>query len=261
MEYLEIVAERYTFLKKLKLRIKSTNTFPHSAGIASSASSMSALALCLLSVEEKLFGKSREDAFVREASELARLASGSACRSLYGGYVVWGALANVEGSNDRFAIPVTGNIHPVSTSKKPVLSRTGHAFMDTHPFAEARYRMAARNADQMVGALQQGDIETFIRITEQEALTLHSLMMSSSRPYLLIKPNTVKLIDLIRNFRKTTGVPVCFTLDAGPNVHILYPAEYQVRIKDWIGNELSPLLENGLWLDDEIGPGPVYLNK
>ena len=133
--------------------------------------------------------------------------------------------------------------------------------MQDHLFAEERYKMAYRNVTLLSGALAKGDIETFIQVTEQEALTLHALLMSSNPSYILLKPNTISLIKKIVDFRKANHIPVCFTMDAGPNIHLLYPGDYEVAVKDWIKKELTSFLEDGQWLDDMTGSGPVYLYK
>lgn len=271
--YLSGVTDRLGFLSGYHLKIRSRNTFPHSAGIASSASGMSALALCLLSLEEKFSGHQRNAAdFFREASDLARLASGSACRSVYGGYVVWGSHPGLAGSDNRFAIPFPEKVHEdfhdirdaillVSSARKSVSSRAGHGLMEHHPFARGRYEMASRNIGLLAGALSSGDMETFIKVTEQEALTLHGLMMSSEEPFLLLQPDSVRLIHLITQFRAETGIPVCFTIDAGPNIHLLYPGKYSDQVKGWIDSDLKGFLEEGKWIDDRMGLGPVQLQN
>jgi diphosphomevalonate decarboxylase len=81
-------------------------------------------------------------------------------------------------------------------------------------------------------------------------------MMSSDPSFLLIEPNTLNIVHVIRRFRKETSVPVCFTLDAGPNVHLLYPGESESLVKEWIREELMKYCENGKWIDDRIGDGP-----
>ena len=81
-------------------------------------------------------------------------------------------------------------------------------------------------------------------------------MMSSDPSFLLIEPNTLNIVNAIRHFRKKTSVPVCFTLDAGPNVHMLYPGANESIIKDWINGDLLQFCENGRWIDDRIGSGP-----
>ena len=127
------------FLAEYELVFRSENNFPHSTGIASSASSMSALALCLVSMEEKVTGNQfNHQAFYQRASTIARLGSGSASRSLYGGVVTWGAIPSIEQSSDEYATPfllppenrlnkVRDIILIVSSKEKMVLSGSGCA--------------------------------------------------------------------------------------------------------------------------------------
>jgi diphosphomevalonate decarboxylase len=144
----------------------------------------------------------------------------------------------------------------VSSKEKEVSSRAGHALMEGHPYARQRYEMAMTHILQLSDSLKSGDFDEFIRITESEALNLHALMMTSHQSYLLLEPNTINIVNIIRKFRKETSIPVCFTLDAGPNVHMLYPAANESVIRNWIDEELVKFCENGKWIDDRIGEGP-----
>ena len=104
----------FAFLKEVKLEIESGNNFPHSAGIASSASAMSALALCLCSLEKEITSREiSRDAFLQKASFISRIGSGSACRSVYGGVSVWGKHKSVEGSDDAYAVPLSFELNPL----------------------------------------------------------------------------------------------------------------------------------------------------
>jgi diphosphomevalonate decarboxylase len=266
--YLQSLYTAYSFLRDYSFKISSSNTFPHSTGIASSASSMSALGLCLAEFISLIRGISMT---IKEASGLSRLASGSACRSVYGGYVIWGHVPQLEGTSDEYAIPAPFEVNPVfrdmrdailvvSSKEKQVSSRAGHSLMEGHPYAGPRYEMAMQNLVDLADALKSGDFERFIRITESEALNLHALMMSSYESYLLIEPGTLNIVKAIRQFRKETSVPVCFTLDAGPNIHLLYPAANEAAVRDWITAELVKFCENGKWIDDGIGKGPERIN-
>ena len=269
--YLQSLFAEYPFLSDLSFRVSSSNTFPHSTGIASSASSMSALGLCLAELAERFSGNFKDTSlFMREASRLSRLASGSACRSVYGGYVIWGFNPRIPGTSDEYAIPFPFEVHNafrnmkdailvVSGKEKEVSSRAGHALMEGHPYAPARYESAVNNILDLSDALKKGDMEDFIRITESEALNLHALMMSSRESYLLLEPNTVNIVKSVRQFRKDSSVPLCFTLDAGPNVHLLYPAGYESIVRSWIEEELVKYCENGKWIDDRIGEGAERL--
>ncbi|MBR9921490.1 MAG: diphosphomevalonate decarboxylase [Bacteroidetes bacterium] len=270
-KFLESILDIFPFLNQMDLTIRSGNSFPHSSGIASSASSMSALALCLCSIEDKLFGTlSDDEAFDRKASYVARLGSGSACRSVYGTMALWGKFGEVEGSDDTVAIPMEDHVHPlfktfhddiliVSKSEKSVSSRAGHGLMEQNPFAAPRYQQANQRLHELLPALRQGDLETFGRITENEALSLHALMMTSNPSYILMQPNTLEMINRLRAFREDTGHPVYFSLDAGPNLHVLYPEDAIHAIRPFIEEELVPLCEEDAWLPDWVGEGPEEL--
>ncbi len=257
------------FLTQFQLTIHSSNSFPHSAGIASSASSMSALALCLCSMEQELFGTLTDPVeFYRKASFLARLGSGSACRSLYPVMGSWGSIEKQAESSELWGSPCADWVHPVfhsfhddilivSKGEKSVSSRAGHQLMEGNPYANARYQQATNNLDQLVGILQSGDVHAFGQIAELEALTLHALMMSSQPPYLLMKPNSLSMIEKIRQYRLETQHPLYFTLDAGPNLHLLYPTEIAGQVAPFIQGELLPLCEEGKYIADRVGTGPV----
>lgn len=269
--YLDSLSQELPFIRDLYFILKSYNTFPHSAGIASSASSMSALGLCLASLALRFQDIEHDnEAFFQLASHLSRLASGSACRSVYGGYTIWGKINEIPDTSDEYAVPVPFSVDPVfqdmrdailivSSREKQVSSRGGHALMNDHPYADPRYQMAAANLLRLADAMSAGDMDEFVRITELEALNLHALMMSSEQSYILLEPGTIQIVNAIRRYRKDTGIPVCFTLDAGPNIHLLHPGNHEAAVRQWITSELSQYLENGQWIDDHIGEGPVIL--
>jgi diphosphomevalonate decarboxylase len=269
LAYFNSVNEILPFLTDYRFEIHSENSFPHSSGIASSASSMSALGLSLVSFAEHLAEPlpMPETMF---ASYLSRLASGSACRSVYGGWNIWGKLNMVEGSSDEYATNLPFAIHPrfqslqdlvliTSSNPKKVSSSEGHYMMKSHPFNEARKLQAIHHAEQLIPILQNGDFDGFSVIAESEALSLHALMLSSEPGYFLVNGRTLELIDEIRAFREETGIPLCFTLDAGPNIHLLYPLEEKEKIMQFLKEELLSYCEGGRWLDDGAGEGPVQL--
>lgn len=269
--FVRTLAAYLPFIDHLSLKIESHNSFPHSSGIASSASAMSALALCLSSLEQRVYGNSQEDAdFFQKASFLARLGSGSACRSVCGGWSVWGKTSLFEGSNNETSVKAEAGFDPffsemadailiVDSKKKKVSSSQGHRSMENHPFADARYRQANDNLRLLRAALTQGDLQSFITVTENEALSLHAMMMSSISGYSLLSEATWKIIGKIRDFRKSSGLFMTFTLDAGPNVHLMYHKKDTARMHQFIEEELLKFLEDGKWIDDSIGNGPVRL--
>jgi len=268
-KFLESMLPIFPFLSQFELEIDSRNSFPHSAGIASSASSMSALALCLCTMEDLIFDDLRDDeAFRQKSSYVSRLGSGSACRSIYEKAAAWGK-GGIEGSSDLFAVPFTG-LHEVfqtfhdailivDKEEKSVSSRAGHALMEGNPFANPRYQQARQRFQRLQHALETGDLEVFGTIVEEEALTLHALMMTSSPSYLLMRPNTLEIIQRVRQYRRESNVPIYFTLDAGPNVHLLYPRANGAVVESFIEEELKPFCEGGQVILDQVGLGPVEL--
>lgn len=264
--------EQYApFLKDYKFIIHTENSFPHSSGIASSASGMSALALCVMSLEKKLNPEvANNEFFYKKASFLARLGSGSACRSLEGELIEWGEHQNIPESSDLFGIKYPFEIDEVFKSfqdtillvdkgQKQVSSSVGHNLMHGHPFAEERFAQAHSNLDKLKQILASGNLEEFIAIVESEALTLHAMMMSSNPYFILMKPNTLEIINKIWEFRESTKTPICFTLDAGANVHLLYPEMHKEKVLEFIKNELVAYCEKGQYICDQVGKGAEKL--
>ena len=267
----------FPFINQLHLTVESRNTFPHSSGIASSASSMIAFVMGLLDIESKLVGPSTlrqaqgsGTLDLRKASYFARLASGSASRSVYPKMALWGATDCYKGSSDEYAVPLENDIHPifktfrdsiliVSGETKSVSSRAGHGLMEGNPYATARYAQANENIKNLLTALKLGDLDTFITITESEDMQLHALMMCSNPSFILMKPNTLHIIEEVRNFRNETQIPLCFTLDAGPNVHLLYPENEAEKVEVFIKNSLETYCNQGRWIADYVGDGPQKL--
>lgn len=268
VKWFDSLVNEFDFLTDYTFSISSENTFPHSAGIASSASAMSSLALCLCSLEEEVRGVIlKEEEFFQKASRIARLGSGSASRSVYGGFAVWGQSESFPESSDDFAVPFLKSVNPifkdfqdaillVSTDKKEVSSTIGHQLMQNHPYAAARFAQANRNFESILENLKSGDVNSFIEILENEALSLHGLMMNSSPSFTLMKPNTLELINRIRSFRKKQNVLLGFTLDAGPNIHLLFPKSEKKKVLPFIDLELRSFLEDGKYILDEVGMGP-----
>ena len=254
------------FLKDYHFTIDTQNTFPHSSGIASSASGMAALAMNIMSLEKALNPEITETYFYQKASLLARLGSGSACRSVKGSVVVWGKHAEIHNSSDLFGVEFPTILHEnfknyqdtillVDKGEKQVSSTVGHDLMHNHPFAKERFEQAHHNLSQIKTVLETGNLSEFIKIVESEALTLHAMMMTSMPYFILMKPNTLEIINKIWKFRTDTQIPVCFTLDAGANVHILYPENVSVATIQFIKDELVGYCQNGQYICDEIGKG------
>jgi diphosphomevalonate decarboxylase len=262
--FLESLVGDLPVLNAAEICIESRNTFPHSSGIASSASSQAALAYGLGLWFSEL---SQEKLNLQSVSYLARLGSGSACRSVFGGFVSWGETPLINGSSDSYATDITSKIHPdfknlqdailiVSSREKVISSRQGHSHMKEHPYFAARVDQANQNFEAIYKGLINGDFKVVGEKMEEEALSLHALMMTSNPGYILLEANSLEIIKLIRLFREQSSVPVYFTIDAGPNIHLIYPESEQRKVEAFVRHELLRLTENGnsvIW--DSIGAG------
>jgi diphosphomevalonate decarboxylase len=211
-------------------------------------------------------GEMEESYFRKKASFLARLGSGSACRSIEGPLIVWGKHDKIEGSSDLFGTRYPYDIHQnflnyrdsillVEEGEKQVSSTLGHNLMHDNPFAEQRFRQANGNMEKLVPILKEGNLDEFIKIVESEALSLHAMMMTSLPYFILMKPNTLEVINRIWKYRYETGSKLCFTLDAGANVHLLYPEIEAAAVSLFIKNELEDFCRNGRYIEDKVGLG------
>lgn len=282
--FFERIEAYIPFLKTYQFKIETKNTFPHSSGIASSASGMSALASCLVALENMFCHpnpvkgqKSDKDVegmsltkINKKASFIARLGSGSASRSIEGPLVVWGEHPAVEGSSNLFGTKFKGDVHHnfinyqdtillVDKGEKQVSSSVGHDLMNDNPYATARFTTANENLSKLLTVFKSGDLDAFIKIVESEALQLHGMMMASQPYFILMKPNTLEIINHIWDYRKQNESKVCFTLDAGANVHVLYPETEKESIQLFIKNELARYCKNEAYIHDQTGQGATVL--
>ncbi len=274
--FLTKIASDCPWLVDFTLHIDSQNNFPHGTGIASSAAGFGALSLCLAHIEQLLLGDTSLHTevggmnFWQRSSYLSRIGSGSACRSMFSRPAIWGETPAVAGSSNLFAVEIDAEVHPslsywkdvvliVDDGEKSVSSSAGHALLTNHPYAEARFGQAQKNLDGIVLAMKNGDVKSFIEIVESEALQLHSMMMTSIPYYVLMRPNTLAIIEQIWRFREQTGLSVCFTLDAGANVHFLYDGKIEETVMNFVNNTLLPYCKNGQYLCSDTGKSPVQM--
>lgn len=258
------------FLRNYHLKIETSNSFPHSSGIASSASGMAALALGLMELERQLVPGMDPEFFQRKASFLARLGSGSAARSIAGDLVVWGKHPDFPQASDLYGVEYPYEVAPVfkgyrdtillvHKGEKQVSSSLGHQLMQGHPYALGRFDQARDHLSRLRPILAQGDLEGFIALVEGEALSLHAMMLASSPYFILIRPATLEIINAIWAFRQRSGHPLCFTLDAGANVHLLYPEAVEAEALRFIQEELRPHCEGGQFIPDRVGKGATKI--
>jgi diphosphomevalonate decarboxylase len=274
--FLTKIASDCPWLVDFTLHIDSQNNFPHGTGIASSAAGFGALSLCLAHIEQLLLGDTSLHTevggmnFWQRSSYLSRIGSGSACRSMFSRPAIWGETPAVAGSSNLFAVEIDAEVHPslsywkdvvliVDDGEKSVSSSAGHALLTNHPYAEARFGQAQKNLEGIVLAMKNGDVKSFIEIVESEALQLHSMMMTSIPYYVLMRPNTLAIIEQIWRFREQTGLSVCFTLDAGANVHFLYDGKIEETVMNFVNNTLLPYCKNGQYLCSDTGKSPVQM--
>ena len=261
IQFFERIEVYIPFLNRFSFEVHTHNTFPHSSGIASSASGLGALSLCLVDLENQLGGNLSDDEKLKKSSFLARLGSGSACRSIFPGLAVWGKTKSVEGSSDLYAVPYPYEVHEnfrnfqdtillIDEGQKEVSSTVGHQLMEGHPYAERRFQSAEENLKKLIPILKTGNLEEFGKIVEHEALSLHAMMMTSHPYFILMKPNTLSVIEKIWAFRKETNLPLFFTLDAGANVHLLYPEKEKEKIEKFIEEHLKSFCFNGNLIKD-----------
>ncbi len=269
-QFLERITPYFPALETHHLSISSYNSFPHSSGIASSASAMAALALCIVDFEKQFHPDWSGEDFLQKASFLARLGSGSAARSIAGPLMVWGQSKAFPQSNDQYAIKPAVELNPifhdyqdtvliVDKGKKKVGSTLGHRLMQGHPFATQRFEQAHSRLEQLKSSITTGDLERFIDLTEAEALTLHAMMMTSNPRFVLMQPNTLAILQKVWDYRAQTGRPLCFSLDAGANVHLLYPKNELTHVMNFIQKELVVYCQKGQYIEDQVGNGAIKI--
>ena len=208
--------------EKSKAIIISQNNFPMGAGIASSASAFAALA----ATASKAAGLDLNETAL---SRLARRGSGSACRSIPDGFVEWQAGTSDE---DSFAFSIAPADHwhlvdfiaVVSRSHKEVSSSAGHALATSSPLQAARVADCPRRLQICRQAILKKDFQTFAEIIELDSNLMHAVMMTSQPALLYWEPATLELMKKVHQWR-SKGLHVCYTIDAGPNVHMLCPIE------------------------------------
>ena len=253
--------ESFKFLNNYSLSIETHNSFPHSSGIASSASGFSALVMCLMEFEAKLNGSQID---LKKASNLSRLGSGSASRSLFNGFAHWGESplldsSNLYASEIDYKLNIKDCIAIVSRAQKKTSSSAGHGLMESNPFAEVRYKNAARNLKLMDKALQNLDFFSAGEVIEAEAMELHALMMMSTPSFILLEEESIGIIKLIKEFREESCLPIFFTIDAGPNIHILYLDENKTQVEKFIEDKIKAKTIDLIF--DEKGSGPELLES
>ncbi len=205
---------------KTRACVKSYNHVPTAAGLASSASAFSALAGAM----NQATGL---DLDLKTLSTFARRGSGSATRSLYGGFVEW-YMGEGDESDSSHAIPVDDAswdigmiVIAVNTGRKKLSSRVGmKQTIATSPFYSSWVETATSDLTKMKDAIKQKDFITLGEITESNGMKMHATMLGAFPPISYWEPDSVKAISKVKEIRET-GIPCYVTMDAGPNVKVL----------------------------------------
>lgn len=200
------------------VKVVSKNTFPSDAGIASSASGFSALAMAASSAAGLNLS-------LKELSILARLGSGSASRSVIDGFALWKKGTN---SGNSFAVQFETfdfwNLRDIvvvtESEKKKKSSTEGHSIALTSPFYKTRQKVLLKRIGLMKKAIMKKDIKKFGELLEEEAIELHMIAMTSKPPIFYWNKGTVLVMDKVRQLREKV-ISAYFTMDAGPNIHVI----------------------------------------
>ncbi len=238
-----------------RARVVSQNNFPMASGIASSASGFAALTVAGCAA----LGL---DLTPTQLSALARRGSGSASRSILGGYVEW-----EKGRDD--ATSAARQIQPadhwdlldivaiVSAAEKAVSSESGHLLAVSSPFNMARIDHIDALLLEVRSAIATRDIQRLGVAIERDALAMHAVMMTSTPSLLYWQPGTLEVMQAVRQWREQDKLPVYFTIDAGPNVHLICESTYRATVAD----RLRTLQSVQQVLISKPGPGPILLDS
>ncbi|MFC1649285.1 diphosphomevalonate decarboxylase [Patescibacteria group bacterium] len=245
--------------RKEKVKIESVNNFPSDAGIAASASSFSALTAALLVV----YGQHEKFENKREFSRQVRLCgSGSAVRSCYGGFVEFAL--NIK-KNDAYARQLSDENHwdlldivvVVDPGKKKYSSSHGHELADTSPYFETRISEMNKRIRETKKAIKNKDLEKLGTLIEQDSTSMHAIMMTSKPPIYYWNGASMKIMQEIIRWREEDNLLSYFTLDAGPNVHVICEA----KDKNKIVRRLKRIEEVQFTIVNKPSEGTRIINK
>lgn len=254
---------KWTNQTPTSLRVETFNSFPSDCGIASSASGMAALTISATAAltDAKSFAELHSKGFSKEAlAHYARLGSGSACRSLYGGFVTWQRGPSPQSQSVRQLFSenhwhLCNAIVLVSSTQKKVSSRDAHAYAWSSPLFKPRLSYLSERMSHLTSALEHRDFELLGTLAEQDALEMHSIIMTANPALNYLTSQTIELICWLREERAKGNLFAYFTIDAGPNMHILCEPANKNKVAELIASRFpnTPII----W--DEIGSGPELI--
>ena len=232
-----------------RFRVATVNTFPMGAGLASSASGFAALALATLAALDRQVSPATSSSLARESG------SGSAARSVMGGYVEWPGTGDKDGSAEQIFSADHWDLRDViailDTTEKRVSSRAGHKLAATSPYFESRLEQLPGRLSSVRESIRDRDFARLAPVVEEEAIELHLIAMSSRPPIFYWQPGTLTVLEMARDLRQS-GVEICATMDAGANVHLICTPTVEERVVA----SLQSLSTVETVIRDGVGPGP-----
>lgn len=236
--------DRIRSLAKLNYRVKivTETNFPDAAGLASSASGYAALTVAATSAAGLKLSQ-------KQLSILARVASGSACRSIPDGYVEWFEGETNETSYAKSIFPydywkIAITVVIVSREKKEVSSTQGQKVLSANPFFLTRLSRMKGKIVAVKKLIKKRRFTEFGQLVEKEALELHAMTLTSIPPIIYWQPDTVRVMKLVSRWRKE-GFEIYFTIDAGPNLFLISEEKNVSRlIKKLKENNIRDFIEN-----------------
>jgi diphosphomevalonate decarboxylase len=227
----KIAASKNLPAAKFFATVNSTNNFPKSTGLSSSSSGFAALTLAATkAISLELTQK--------ELSILARQGSGSACRSVCGGYVEWHDGNTSESSFAETIFPadhfdLRDVVAIIDASQKLVSTSTAHTHAHTSPFFIARQTKIKDKLTAVKQALSAKDFTKLGQLIEAEALEFHSILLTSTPAFIAFRPGTVQVIQAVQQLR-AAGIECYFTINTGHNVHVLTLPEHEEKVTQTI---------------------------
>ncbi|MBI4036166.1 diphosphomevalonate decarboxylase [Candidatus Daviesbacteria bacterium] len=213
----------------LKAKVVSKNNFPIGTGLSSSASGFAALTVAASSAAGLNLSE-------KELSILSRQASGSSCRPIAGGFVEWldGNTSNTSYAKTIFPKNwwnIADVVAVVSEGRKEVPTSTGHAKAQSSPFLKLRLSRMKEKNRLVKKYIKERDFKALGELIEQEALELHTIMLTQYPPLIYWTPGTLTIMKLVSHWR-AEGIPVYFTINTGQNIHLLTEQKNVEKVKD-----------------------------